>query len=340
MTASNFDHLPHDLAARLGMPESAQDRLASMAVGPDVQLPGDDEARRLLKFCSVSEPDQVAMLSARPDPVQDPDWWWLLRGALTELRCRMDRPLTADGYTAWPTLPEGSGPVGMFLYAWALLSAVPDLISVHQRRGISESITREALNDLGGVMSSHYEVTKLRGVGLFPLWGPPQSFCGIDFSIGRHSFTRTEFSFADGPAGFALQVHIPPIGPLVQEESVDSINRALAFFAEHYPDEPVSALVCKSWMLDPQLRDYLKPGSNLLRFQERWQLVPHVPLDDRSEGDREMMRLGLQIRTPENGISARSTWRGFRKTPLFNVHSSITSVPAAIGTSAQGSDGY
>jgi len=126
----------------------------------------------------------------------------------------------------------------------------------------------------------------------------------------------------------------------VQEESVDSINRALAFFAEHYPDEPVSALVCKSWMLDPQLRDYLKPGSNLLRFQERWQLVPHVPLGDRSEGDREMMRLGLQIRTPENGISARSTWRGFRKTPLFNVHSSITSVPAAIGTSAQGSDGY
>jgi hypothetical protein len=87
----------------------------------------------------------------------------------------------------------------------------------------------------------------------------------------------------------------------VQEESVDSINRALAFFAEHYPDEPVSALVCKSWMLDPQLRDYLKPGSNLLRFQERWQLVPHVPLGDRSEGDREMMRLGLQIRTPETG---------------------------------------
>ena len=301
MPTSRSARLPHHLAARLGMRESAIDRLVLMPVGPEVRLPGDNEAKELLEFCSVRDLDEEAMLRARPDRERHPDWWWLLRGTVAELRQRMDRPLSADGYASWPTVADDSGPVGMFLYAWALLAVVPDLVRVHQRRGISEAITRDAVNDLGGVMGSHYEVTGVRGVGLFPLWGPPQSFCGIDLSIGRHSFTRTEMAFGDGPAGFALQVHIPPIGPLVEQESVASIDGALTFFAKHYPDDPISALVCKSWMLDPQLRDYLKPDSNLLRFQHRWQLIPHVALDDASEGDREMMRLGLQVRMPESG---------------------------------------
>lgn len=301
MTASEPAGLPHDLAARLGMPPAAQNRLALMPVGSDLRLPSDAEAKSLLQFCSVGELDQAAMLQARPNPVRDPDWWWLLRGAVAELRTRMDRPLAADGYTSWPTVPEEAGPVGMFLYAWALLAVVPDLINVHRRRGIPEQTTRRAVLDLGGVMNSHYEVTGRRGVGLFPLWGPPQVFCGTDLNIGRHSFTRAEMAFGDGPAGFVLQVHIPPIGPLVEEESAASMDQALTFFARHYPEEPIAALVCKSWTLDPQLRQYLKPDSNLLRFQQRWQLLPHVPSDDPSEGDREMMRLGLQVRTPESG---------------------------------------
>ncbi|MFT4164335.1 MAG: hypothetical protein QM650_03755, partial [Microlunatus sp.] len=71
--------------------------------------------------------------------------------------------------------------------------------------------------------------------------------------------------------------------------------------AAHNPDQPASALVCKSWLLDPQLGDYLPPDSNLIRFQHRFRLLPHVPLDDVSEGDREMMRLGLQLRVPADG---------------------------------------
>lgn len=283
------------------MSPGAQQRLDLMPPVADLALPGDERARELLDFCSVDEQDQAAMLLARPDSAEHSDWWWLLRGAVGELRSRMDRPMAAIGYTSWPTVPEQSGPVGLFIYAWALLAVVPDLTSVHQRRGIPETVTRDTVDDLGGVMNSHHEVTGLRGVGLFPLWGPPQSFCGLDLTIGRHSFTRSEMAFGDGPAGYVLQTHIPPTGPLREAESRASIDTALGFFDSHYPDEPVSALVCKSWMLDPQLRRYLSIDSNIVQFQGRWQLIPHVPLDDASEGDRELMRLGLQLRTPEAG---------------------------------------
>ena len=184
---------------------------------------------------------------------------------------------------------------------WSLLSVVPDLRDAHRRRGIAEQITHDTVVQLGAVIKAHHDVTGYRGLGLFPLWGPPQVICGRDFSIGRHDFTRSYLAFGDGPAGWALQVHIPPKGALVESESIASIAAAEDFFGTHFPDEPIAALVCKSWILDPQLADYLGPDSNLVRFQSRFTLLPHVPLDDVSEGDREMMRLGLQLTVPEEG---------------------------------------
>jgi hypothetical protein len=298
--------IPSDLGTRLGMRPGADERLQYMPPAADIELPDDAAAQELMEFCSVAPEDQTAMLAARPDPIRDPDWWWLLRGTVAELRSRMDHTLSASGYAAWPTAPEGSGPVGMFLYAWSLLTVVPDVLRLHRRRGIPESISRDTLLDLGGVMIAHREVTGLRGVGLFPLWGPPQSFSGINYTIGRHAFTRAEIAVGDGVAGYTLMVHIPPYGPLREEESRQSIDRAIRFFANHFSNQPVAALVCKSWTLDPQLAEYLTPDSNLIRFQQRFQLLPYVPADDESEGDREMMRLGLALIPSDEGALTES----------------------------------
>lgn len=292
--------MPADLAHRLGMGPTAGRRLAQMPDAPELELVDIDVARELMEFCSVQPDEADAMLAARPDPDRG-DWWHLLRGAVAELRQLMDRPLPPQGYAAWPVVPEAAGPVGMFVYAWALLTVVPDLLEVHRRRGIAEAVTRDTVAALGGVMAAHFEVTGVRGVGLFPLWGPPQRVCGVDYTIGRHDFTRAEMAFGDGVAGYVLQVHVPPSGPLIESDSEASIVRARRFFAEHYPNQPISGLVCKSWILDPQLADYLAPESNLIQFQRGFQLIPHVPLDDESEGDREMMRLGLQLMVPADG---------------------------------------
>jgi GNAT-like C-terminal domain/N-acyltransferase N-terminal domain len=309
--------VPPDLGTRLGMRPGANERLACLPPAAPVELPDDAAARELMEFCSVPAEDQTAMLAARPDPARDPGWWWLLRGTVAELRGRMGQTLSAGGYAAWPTAPEGAGPVGMFLYAWSLLTVVPDVLALHRRRGIPESVSRDILLDLGGVMTSHREVTGRPGVGLFPLWGPPQSFSGINYTLGRHTFTRAEIALGDGLAGYALLVHIPPYGPLREAESRQSIDRAIAFFARHFPGQPVAALVCKSWTLDPQLAGYLSPDANLIRFQRRFQLLPRVPGDDESEGDREMMRLGLQLIPPgEGALTARDLDRVPRATTL------------------------
>ena len=289
------------LRQRLGLSEQSDDRLSRLPVGVEPVLPDSATSRDLMTYCAIDPDDRDAMLDARPDPERDPELWWLLRGTIAELRANMDTPLPAEGYQSWPTIPLAAGPVGLWLYAWSLLSVVPDLRDAHRRRGIAEQITHDTVVQLGAVIKAHHDVTGYRGLGLFPLWGPPQVICGCDFSIGRHDFTRSYLAFGDGPAGWALQVHIPPKGALVEFESIASIAAAEEFFGTHFPDEPIAALVCKSWILDPQLADYLGPDSNLVRFQSRFTLLPHVPLDDVSEGDREMMRLGLQLTVPEEG---------------------------------------
>lgn len=274
MPASRAETATPNLRQRFSLSEGAGARLNRLPAGTEPALPDSATARDLMTYCAIRRDDQVAMLDARPDPERDPELWWLLRGTTAELHANMDTPLPAEGYESWPTIPAAAGPVGLWLYAWSLLSVVPDLLHAHRRRGIAEQVTQVTVAQLGAVINAHHDVTGYRGLGLFPLWGPPQVVCGRDFSIGRHDFTRTYLAFGDGPAGWALQVHIPPSGALVESESISSIRAAEEFFATHFPDEPIAALVCTSWVLDPQLGDYLGPTSNLVRFQSRFTCFP------------------------------------------------------------------
>jgi hypothetical protein len=68
-----------------------------------------------------------------------------------------------------------------------------------------------------------------------------------------------------------LSVHITDFsGPLTPANCDDSFDQARSFFATYFPETPPKYAVCSSWMLDPQLAEYLSPESNLIRFQRRF----------------------------------------------------------------------
>jgi hypothetical protein len=62
----------------------------------------------------------------------------------------------------------------------------------------------------------------------------------------------------------------------------DSFIRAQSFFPTFFPNFQVHAYACTSWLLDPQLADYLSEDSNIIRFQQELYLVP-VPGTDGSQ---------------------------------------------------------
>ncbi|WP_405057247.1 acyltransferase domain-containing protein [Kribbella sp. NBC_01505] len=289
----------YEAAQRLGFPAAACDRFRELPTG-DVQVP--DNAGELLEYCGVAERDRVEMLAARPEA--DPDWWALTSALAAGLEEDLEKPLPSNGHTAWPVVPRSSTSVGMWAWAWALLAGLPRLLEAHRRRGVPEAVSIATVKALGGVMGSHREIYGRSGVGLMPLWGPPLRFRGADYEIGRHSFTRTNLGLGDGVAGHLLMVHVPPIGPLDPAVSEQSIAAAVQFFPQWYPEEPLYGLVCPSWLLDPQLAEYLPEDSNILTFQRRFTILPLLPPSTPYEGDHELMRLALQLDPPDGELTA------------------------------------
>jgi len=71
------------------------------------------------------------------------------------------------------------------------------------------------------------------------------------------------------------------------------------FFGEHFPEEPVGIAHCRSWLLDPQLAEYL-PESNIVAFARRFHLVPAAEL-----GDQAIVRWIFEASDPTDLASLR-----------------------------------
>ncbi len=70
-----------------------------------------------------------------------------------------------------------------------------------------------------------------------------------------------------------LHVHIGSRGKLLQEEVQKSFVLAKDFFEKHFPDFTYRAFVCSSWLLDENLKNILKKDSNILKFQDNFQIA-------------------------------------------------------------------
>ena len=71
-----------------------------------------------------------------------------------------------------------------------------------------------------------------------------------------------------------MGIHIPKGSSIAPENLAERCAQARKFFETYYPDRPMKCFYCGSWLLDPTLADYLKPTSNIITFQRRFQCWP------------------------------------------------------------------
>lgn len=76
------------------------------------------------------------------------------------------------------------------------------------------------------------------------------------------------------PGDPTLSLHIPAGGKMDYDKCGDSLREASAFFPKHFPERPVRAFTCDSWLLDSHFQEYLPPDSNIVRFQQEMYLHP------------------------------------------------------------------
>ena len=207
----------------------------------------------------------AAIMAAWPDPdspLWTPELRWLLDRSIALVRADL------GGY-GWlppgPELPGDRGPAWRYLYVYGYLAMVDVVRAYHRDHGIPDEVSWTTLADLGRNLAID---RRMRGEG----WPVMQSWLTLHVRGGVYELGRLQFHRGDDAT---ISLHIPESGPLTPEAIDASLDEARAFFPRHFPDEHYTRFACGSWLLDPQLLEYLPEDSNIARFQRRFELEPY-----------------------------------------------------------------
>ena len=157
-----------------------------------------------------------------------------------------------------------------------------DLQKRYEQKGISEEILLDTLGDIVRWNDTWSETQGELYLGELPwLWNHLSMKL---FKLGRLQFCMEKFSYDIPEKGIkkgdnTLGIHIPSCGPLSADECYKSIEMAKEFFGKFFPEFEYSYFKCHTWLLDKKLETILNGDSNILKFQDMFEIVSSEPSD-------------------------------------------------------------
>lgn len=285
-----------DTAARLGVPVEDVDRVHRLAADrPSAPLPARADVPAILGRLAVQPDDAAEIMAGWPDA--DSALW------TPELRWLLDRTIALvhadlggyDWLSPGPELPRDRGPGWRHLYVYAYLALTGVVTAYHREHGIAEAVSWATLADLGRNLAIDRRMHR-EGWPVMQSWLTLHVRGGI-YELGRLQYQR---------GGTAIGLHIPESGPMTPQAVAASLDQARAFFPRHFPGEHYTEFSCGSWLLDPQLLEYLPADSNIVRFQQRFELEPYGEPDGPA-ADTEVLRFVFRTLTTPLGQLPRRT---------------------------------
>ena len=150
-----------------------------------------------------------------------------------------------------------------------------DLSKQYKQKGISEEILYDTLSDIGRWLDTWSEIEE--GLYLGEL-----NWLKLHLSMNLFKLGRLQFAFGKASCDVVeknikkgdniIEVHIPAEGPLLKAECERSFDLAKKFFKEFYPDYEYKYFICHSWLMDSGLKNLLKNDSNMLIFQDMFEV--------------------------------------------------------------------
>ncbi len=152
------------------------------------------------------------------------------------------------------------------------------LFAYYHEKKIPEEILIHTLSDLLIWTKNHHQMTGELGIAEVD-WVR----CHLEgrlFRLGRLQFCMGEAEQNCERLGIKkgehiLEVHIPQGEPLTPEACRASLERAVIFFETYFPDYAYVYFTCHSWMLDYHLREFLPADSNIIRFQDMFDVFSY-----------------------------------------------------------------
>lgn len=187
-----------------------------------------------------------------------------LDGGARETADRLYQSIAADmgglKWLRWPEPPAAHPLLGLY----PLLAAVPDMLDFHRGRGVDEDLSRRVLADVGEKLRLNRRLHGRAGLDVANWF--TGHVRGALYQLGR-----LQFCVEEPDAEPFVGMHIRGEGgPLTLDAVRDSVEWALEFFPAVFPERysgPEDVVfTCESWLLDPQLRDWLPERSNIPGF--------------------------------------------------------------------------
>ncbi|MET9835145.1 acyltransferase domain-containing protein [Streptomyces sp. NPDC006385] len=247
-------------------------------------LPDTDDLGEVLLDLAVPHEDVNDLVRMSRRVTDDPELRQFLERSVGELVRGMgevggpaDRP-DLDWDLDW-----ASGALQRCFPVYVFVAALPYTRAYHRERGIPADVSRRTLADLGRNMAVHRR--RHGRVGVQAPWWLVHHFRGELYQLGRLQFERARLGERSraalaaagldmGPGAPCLNLHIPDFhGPLSPAAVDRSLALAREFFPLHFPGERYGTVTCHSWLLDPQLAQYLPEDSNIVRFQARFRVA-------------------------------------------------------------------
>jgi hypothetical protein len=285
-----------DIAARLAVPVEEVDRVHQLAGDRlSAPLPAKADAPAILDRLAVAPDDAAEILAGWPDPgspLWTPELRWLLDRSIALVRADL------GGY-GWlppgPELPRERGPAWRHLYVYTYLALVDVVLGYHRDHGVADAVSWVTLADLGRNLAID---RRMHREG----WPVMQSWLTLHARGGVYELGRLQHQRGDT----AIGLHIPDSGPMTPEAVSASLDEARAFFPRHFPGERYTAFSCGSWLLDPQLQEYLPEDSNIVAFQRRFELEPYEEPEG-LDADVEVLRFVFRtLTTPLDQLPRRT----------------------------------
>jgi hypothetical protein len=269
-----------------------------------------DELRDSLRELNV-EQNYVEEIIGHWDEFRvDEPWMSLLASLVTlieEQRGEYDAPLPV-----WDDLDD-AGASGRLLYVYLFAITWRGTERFLREGGCPQAIIERTMSSLSRHADIH--VRKWDTVGLDAGWWMLPALRGELLQIGSLQFHRVTLGvgslaphpwYSDDAAailgpGFrhgdaSVGVHIPDKTDLSSGALDATFDEAQHVLGIMWPVHQRRVATCQSWMLDPQLAEFLEPSSNILGFQRRFTPLPEWIVDDRDIVEFVFRRPGIALR--------------------------------------------
>lgn len=146
-----------------------------------------------------------------------------------------------------------------------MLKASADVYKIYKDKGISDKIYFDTMKCYPRFIDETYKMTGKLYFDRY-WWTARQAGCHL-FRIGELEY---EMKHIDDK--IVIGIHIPSDADFSPSTVDKSLINAKMFFAEYYPNLANAEYRCHSWLLDSQIKDMIRQNSNIISFQNRFEI--------------------------------------------------------------------